>query len=61
LVLSLLHYSTTPSLQHTAARRKEYGSALRGQCKAGVFEPGFFTAGQDQNNIVATLPLYSLI
>ena len=31
LVFSLLHYSTTPSLQQTAARRKECGSPLRGQ------------------------------
>ena len=30
-----LIFFNAPSLQHTAARRKEYGSALRGQCKAG--------------------------
>ncbi len=43
LVFSLLHYSTTPSLQQAAARGKDYGSPLRGQCKAGSFESGFFT------------------
>jgi hypothetical protein len=43
LVFSLLHYSTTPSLQPTAARGKEYGSPLRGQFKAGSFGFGFFT------------------
>ena len=35
LVFSLLHYSTTPSLQQTAARWKDYGSPLWGQPKAG--------------------------
>jgi hypothetical protein len=45
LVFSLLHYSTTPSLQQTAARRKEYGSPFRGQCKAGSFGSGFIIEG----------------
>ena len=37
------HSSITPPLQQTAARGKEYGSPLRGQCKAGSFGSGFFT------------------
>ena len=44
LVLSLLHYSTTPSLQTTGARGKEYGNPLRWQWKAGYFGSGFFTS-----------------
>jgi len=35
LVFSLLHYSTTPSLQETAAKGKEYGSTLRVKPKPG--------------------------
>jgi hypothetical protein len=42
LVFSLLHYSTTPSLQQTAARGKEHASPLKGQSKAGYFGSGFF-------------------
>jgi len=36
------HYSITPPLLQTAARLKEYGSTLRGQCKAGSAGSGFF-------------------
>ncbi|MGD9168396.1 MAG: hypothetical protein PVH33_16895, partial [Syntrophobacterales bacterium] len=34
-----LHYSTTPSLQRTGAKGKEYGSPLRAQFKAGPAAP----------------------
>ena len=43
LVLSLLHYSTTPSLRQTAARGERPLQPLRGQRKARYFGPGFFT------------------
>jgi hypothetical protein len=43
LVLSLLHYSTTPSLQQTTAKGKEYGSPFREQSKAGYLGSGLFT------------------
>ena len=39
----LFGISGTPVFQQTAARWKEYGSPLRGQCKAGSFGSGFFT------------------
>jgi hypothetical protein len=42
LVFSLLYYSTTPSLQQTAASWKEYGNFLKGHCKARSFGSGFF-------------------
>jgi hypothetical protein len=42
-ITPLLHYSTTPSLQQTAAKGKDHGSPLRGQFKAGSFGSGFFT------------------
>ena len=44
------HYSITPPLQQTAARGKDYGSPLRGQCKAGSFGSGFFTADFELRN-----------
>ena len=38
----LFGISGTPSLQQTATKGKDYGSPLRGQCKAGSFGSGFF-------------------
>jgi hypothetical protein len=43
------------------ALRSALGALRQGAVQSRVFVLGFFTGGRDQNNIVATLPLNSLI